>query len=207
MPSLPESGHSHSSTTVVAPATTSTSTNANVDVTSTAQLRSDLRLLRKTATRLGTPYLLRRIVLVVVVLAIFWFVANAILNFGAGVSYERLGPPDTAIVSLLERINPYLWAALVAILGLITFFWLRSAWHEGVLRERSVVVPPDDVRNLATSLSPHVLDVVRWVWVDHNYPLTQGDLKRAIAETRSGRIMKTQLAKEQQAILGKQRPV
>jgi len=202
-----EIGSSRSSSATVGSAEAATPSVEQGGDTSVARLRSDCRLLRSTAARLGMPFLLRRLVMVAVVLVIFWVVAKAILDFGAGVSYARLGPPDAAVVSLLERINPYLWATLVIILGLITFFWLRSAWHQSVLRERAVVVPPHDVRNLAENLSPPVVDVVRWVWVDHNYPLTQGDLKRALAETRSGRIMKTRLAVEQQAILGKQRPI
>jgi len=172
-----------------------------------ARVRSDCRLMRRLVHRLGLPFVLRRLALVVLTVIVFWFVAQAILNYGAGVSYSRLGPPDAAIVSLLDRINPYLWWTLVVILGLIVFFWLRSSWYEGVLRERAVPVPSDDVRTLAAQLSPPVLDVVRWVWSDHNYPLTQGDLRRAIAEVRAGRIQKMRLAIEQQSILGARRPI
>lgn len=171
------------------------------------RLREDSRILRRTISRLGMPYLIRRVVIAVVGVVVFLLVANAILGFGEGVSYERLGPPDSAVVSFLTRINIYIWWTLVVILGLIAFFWLKSSWQEGVERERAVPVPSTEVRTLADTLSAPVLDVMRWVWDDHRDPLSLGDLQRTLAETRSGRIDKIRTAVEQQAVLGTHRPI
>lgn len=181
-------------------------TSAPQDV-SAERVRDDGRILRKTIFRLGLPFLVRRVVIVVVGLAIYLLLANWILNYGAGVSYARLGTPESPVVGFLTRINPYLWWVLVVILGVITFFWLKASWRNGVARERSVPVPAAEVRELAQSLSTPVLDVLRWVWADHADPLSIGDLQRALAETRGGRIEKMRIAIEQQSVLGAARPI
>jgi len=171
------------------------------------RVRDDCRVLRKTLFRLGLPFLIRRVATVVVGVAVYLLLANWILNFGSGVSYAKLGAPDAPVVGFLTRINPYLWWTLVVILGFITFFWLKSAWRNGVARERSVPVPAAEVRELAQVLCVPVLNVLRWVWVDHADPLSIGDLQRALAETRGGRIEKMQIAIEQQSVLGAARPI
>lgn len=196
---LPGSAAGVGATAAVAPV------HAARDEVSHSRVRADCRLIRRTANRLGRPYLLRRFALLIVMVIVYWLLARAILDYGAGVDYTRLGPPDAAIVSLLNRVNPYIWWAVVVILALVVLFWLRARWENSVLRARAVPVPADDVRRLAAELSPPVLDVVRWVWVDRHYPLTQGDLRRVIAEVHGGRIQDMRLAEEQHAILGGQR--
>lgn len=171
------------------------------------RLREDARTLRRTISRLGMPYLIRRVIIAVVGVVVFLLLASAILGFGEGVSYGRLGTPDSAVVSFLTRINMYIWWALVVVLGLITFFWLKSTWQASVERERAVPVPSAEVRMLADTLSAPVLDVMRWVWADHSDPLSLGDLQRTQAETRNGRIDKIRTAVEQQAVLGAHRPI
>lgn len=180
---------------------------SQVHEVSSERLREDVRTLRRTINRLGMPHLIRRTAIAIVGIIVFLVLANAILNFGEGVSYERLGTADSPVVTFLTGINMYLWWALVVILGLITFFWLKSAWQNGMARERAVAVPPGEVRALANTLSPPVLDVMRWVWNDHSDPLSLGDLQQTLAETRSGRIDKIRIAVEQQAVLGAHRPI
>lgn len=184
-----------------------TQTPSQLHDVSQERLKEDARTLRRTIARLGRPYLIRRVIIAVVGVVVFLLLANAILGFGEGVSYERLGTPESPVVSFLTRINMYIWWALVAILGLITFFWLKASWQDGVERERAVPVPSAEVRALADNLSAPVLDVMRWVWDDHRDPLTLGDLQRTLAETRSGRIDKIRIAVEQQAVLGAHKPI
>lgn len=175
--------------------------------TSPGRVREDIRVLRRTITRLGIPHLIRRLVVVVIAIVVYLLVARWLLGFGVSVDYGSLGAPDSVAVSFLTRINMYIWWGAVVILGLIVFFSLKSAWHNSVLRERSVPVPAGEVRALADTLSVPVLDVMRWVWADHSDPFSLGDLQRTLAEVRSGRIQKTRLAIEQQAVLGTQRPI
>lgn len=171
------------------------------------RLRDDVRRLRRTITRLGMPHFIRRLAVLIIGVVVYVLVARWLLDFGESVSYSALGPPDAAVVSILTRANIYIWWLLVVILGLIVFFSLKSAWRNSVLREREVLVPPQEIRALAENLSPPVLDVMRWVWVDHSDPFSLGDLQRTLTEVRGGRIEKTQMAIEQQAILGTQRPI
>lgn len=171
------------------------------------RVRQDCRVLRRTLFRLGLPHFLRRLAVTVIGIVVYLLVARFILSYGANVSYAGLGGPDSAAVSFLTRINTYIWWALVVVLGLIVFFSLKSAWTNSVLRERGVPVPAADIRALADTLSVPVLDVMRWVWADHSDPFSLGDLQRTLAEVRSGRIQKTGLAIEQQAVLGTQRPI
>ncbi len=174
---------------------------------SSERVREDSRTLRKAIFRLGMPYLVRRLVVVAIGVAIYLVLANAILGFGEGVSYERLGAADSPVVAFLTRINIYIWWVLVVILGVIALFWLKSAWHNGVLRERAMPVPPAEIQVLANTLSAPVLDVMRWVWTDHGDPFSLGDLQSTLAETRGGRIEKIRIAIEQQAVLGAHRPI
>lgn len=175
--------------------------------TSPARIREDVRVLRRTLARLGMPHLIRRLVVLLIGIVVYLLVARWILRFGESVDYSTLGAPDSAAVSFLTRINPYIWWVVVIVLGLIVFFTLKSAWRNSVLRERGVLVPPQDIRSLAQVLSPPVLDVMRWVWADHSDPFSLGDLQRTLAEVRSGRIEKTRAAVEQQAVLGARRPI
>lgn len=165
------------------------------------RVRADCRLMRRAASRLGMPYLLRRVALVVITVAVFVFVANLILNYGRTVTYSALGAPDAAAVAFLTRINPYLWWALVVILGLFVFFWLKAAWSDAVAQERAVAVPADTLQGLAGQLCPSTLAVMRWVWSDRSDPFSIGDLRRSAAEARGGRIDKLRLVNEQEALL------
>jgi len=179
----------------------------NVPEASPERERADSRLMRRAAGRLGLPYLLRRVVLVVVVVALYLMVANFILNYGRTVTYSGLGQPEDAAVAFLTRVNPYLWWALVVILGLIVFFWLKAAWTDAAAHERGVAVPGQTLQGLASQLSPSSLAVMRWVWNDRSDPFSIGDLRRAAAETRGGRIEKLRLVEEQEALLRAGLPV
>jgi len=174
--------------------------------TSPARVREDARVVRRTVTRLGLPHLIRRLIIVLIGIVVYLLVARWILDFGESVDYSALGTPDSAAVSFLTRINIYIWWVVVVVLGLIVFFTLKSVWRNGVMRERGVLVPPQEIRSLAQVLSAPVLDVMRWVWSDHSDPFSLGDLQRTLAEVRSGRIEKTQAAVEQQQVLGTRRP-
>jgi len=165
------------------------------------RVRADCRLMRRTAARLGMPYLLRRVALVVIVVAVYVVVANLILSYGRTVTYSALGTPDADAVSFLTRINPYLWWGLVAILGLIVFFWLKAAWSDAVVQERAVPVPGETLHALTKQLCPSTLCVMRWVWSDRSDPFSIGDLRRSAAEARGGRIDKMRLVLDQEAAL------
>ncbi len=166
------------------------------------RVRADCRAIQAEVVRLGWVHWLVRGAVVLVVAWLFWRLAQGIVRFGSGLSYERLGSPDTALVSALTRVNPYLWWVVVAILAIIVMAILRSVWGYGVQRERAAVVSTTTLRQLAPLLSRPAREVLAWVWRDRSQPLTQGDLRRALAELRGGRIGMMATAAEQAEILG-----
>lgn len=167
-----------------------------------ARIREDSKAIRAEVIRTGWLHWVLRTVGVLVILWLFWRLAERILHFGHGISYDRLGLPDSAIVGVLTRVNPYIWWVVVAVLGLIVLAILRSLWAYAVQRERSTVVPSADLQELTPRLSTPVLEVLAWVWRDRSQPLTQGDLRRTLAELRGGRVELLAMAREQAAILG-----
>ncbi|GAA5236785.1 hypothetical protein FOZ76_12710 [Verticiella sediminum] len=178
----------------------------DLDTASPARLREDGQLLRRTASRLAMPHLIRRVLIVIAGLVVFWIVARLILSAGATADYSRFGPPDAAAVAFLTRINMYIWWAVVAVLALITFFSLKSVWSGSVARENAGAVPADVLQGVAQQVSPPTLAVMRWVWADHSEPFSLGDLRRSAAELRGARVSKMHLVREQQLMLRAQLP-
>lgn len=166
------------------------------------RLRADCHALRAEVVRMGWIHWLIRSVVALVLVGLFWRLAQAIVQFGGTIAYDRLGSPDAALVSMLTRINPYIWWVAVAILGLIGLAILRSLWAYGVARERGTVVSAVALQQLGPQLSLAAREVLAWVWQDRAQPLTQGDLRRTLAEIRGGRVAMMHAARHQAAILG-----
>lgn len=184
-----------------------TDAHPDLDTIPSARLREDAQLLRRAAARLSRPYLIRRLAMVVIGIVVFWVVASLILAFGRSVSYAGLGAPDAAAVSFLNRINVYIWWVLVAVVGLITLFWLKAAWSAGGERENAVAVSTEELRGLAQQVTAPTLAVMRWVWADHSEPFAIGDLRRTVSELRTGRVEKMLAVREQQTLLRAQLPL
>lgn len=170
-------------------------TNATPD-----RIRQDSKLLRATLWRLSTPWWVRRAIVIGVVFVVWLVVARRILAFGESVSYAGVGASEP-LTGFLTTANEYIWWVLVVILAIIVIQATR-AWVRGSLEsERATPVPVETLSQLAAQLSADVMGVLRWVWDDRDAPYTIGHLQHALAETRSGRIDKTELARDQHQVL------
>lgn len=170
--------------------------------TSPDRIRQDCRLIRQTLLRLATPRLVLRAVVIIVAAAIWLYGAGQITDFGKTINYGALQPLGQQSIDLLNRINPYLWWGVAAIWFLIVFFIVRSWLRGNIYAARARVVPADTFADLVPQLSDEVVDVVRWCWGSRDEPFTVGDLQRVLSETRSGRIDKITMVREQEAMLG-----
>ncbi|MEI2416653.1 hypothetical protein V8Z80_10745 [Orrella sp. JC864] len=166
-----------------------------------ARLDEDSKLIARQLLGMAMPRLIRRAIVIAIAVLLWLFVCRAVLSFGAGVRYDSLAVFGQQAVDLLNRINPYLWWAVVAIITLIAFFALRSWYAASLAAGRATPVEPATLRELAARLSPDSLKVVHWVWRDHEEPLTVGDLHTTLAELRHGRVGKLYLSREQEAAL------
>lgn len=165
------------------------------------RLNEDSKVLARTLLGLAMPRLVRRAIVIAIVTVLWWFVCRGILSFGAGVRYDGLAVFGQQAIELLNRINPYLWWAVVALVTLIFFFALRG-WYAGSLAAgRATPVEPATLRELGRQLSPDAIKVLEWVWRDREDPLTVGDLHATLSELRHGRVGKLYLAREQEAAL------
>jgi hypothetical protein len=170
--------------------------------TSPERVRQDCRLIRQTLLKLAVPRLILRAVVIAIAVLIWLYVNSHIFSFGETVQYGFLQPLGQPTIDFLGRINPYIWWALVVIWSLIVFFvvraWIRSSMDAARVRP----VPADTFAQLVPELSDEVVDVMRWCWGTRDEPFTIGDLYRTLAETRSGRINKIAMVREQEALLG-----
>jgi len=165
------------------------------------RIRQDCRVLGQTLFNLALPSMIRRAVVIAVVAALWLYACSRILAFGATVRYDFLRTLGQQPVDYLGRINPYLWWAVVLAFTLAVLFALRG-WLRASLRAgRATEVSPQTLAELASRLSPDVIEVMRWAWRYREEPFTIGDLQVAHRETRSGRVDKMYLARDQEAAL------
>jgi hypothetical protein len=170
-------------------------TNATPD-----RIRQDTKLLRITLWRLSTPWWVRRGIVIGVVFVVWLVLARRILAFGASVSVAGVGASEP-LTGVLTTANEYIWWVLVGILAIIAIQATRAWVRSSLASERATPVPVETLSQLAAQLSADVMGVLRWVWDDHDAPYTIGHLQNALAETRGGRIDKTELARDQQQVL------
>lgn len=172
-----------------------------MNATSPARVRHDQRLISHTLGKLAFPRIVLRAAVVLLAIAAWYYVSRWLLDFGRAVHYDNAHALGTQTADLLTRINPYLWWAAVALWTLVVFFtvrgWLAGSIDAGRLR----AIPSDTFAGLTTELSDETLDVLRWSWSNRDEPYTFGDLQRARAELRGGRIEKIAIVREQEALL------
>jgi DNA-binding Xre family transcriptional regulator len=168
---------------------------------STQNLRRDSKLLSNTLLRLALPRIITRLVILAVVVALWFSVCRFTLDKGAMVRYNGFEAFGPQVVDFLTRMNPYIWWVVVLIISLCVIAGLRNWLHSSLARGRAALVPLDVFRRLCASLSPEVLDVLRWVWKDPEVPVTTGNLHSTLKQIRSGRVRKMALARAQKAEL------
>ena len=171
------------------------------NLTSTDPVRSDCRLIAQTLRKLSASRVILRIVVVVAAIALWLYVSSLLLRFGGTLTYASLASMGQQVVDLLVRINPYLWWLAVVLWTLLVFFTVRAWFNSHVDAGNATALAPDEFRQLTARLSTATLDVMRWSWPSHDEPFTFGDLRRTLAETRSGRVDKIAIVREQEAIL------
>jgi len=172
-----------------------------MNATSPARVRHDQRLISQTLGKLAFPRIVLRAVVVLLAIAAWYYVSRWLLDFGRAVHYDNAHALGPQTADLLTRINPYLWWAAVALWTLMVFFtvrnWLAGSIDAGRLR----AIPSATFAGLTAELSDETLDVLRWSWSNRDEPYTFGDLQRARAELRGGRIEKIAIVREQEALL------
>lgn len=162
---------------------------------------SDIRALSALLRKRTLPqWLLRGAVLVLVVWLWIWLMRQ-LLTFGDLVRYDRLEALGPQVVSFMTKINPYVWWGIVAILSLIVLSSLRSWVKASVAKGRRALLSVGEVQQLARSMSPEGVDVLKWVWDHEAGPITLGDLLVAREQIRSGRVRKLAMARAQRQAL------
>lgn len=134
-------------------------------------------------------------------LALGIMLAKWVLNFGAQVSYtgfETLGPQ---VVTVLTRINPYIWWAVVMVGVLIMLSWLRRGYQHSLAAGRATIISITDTQMIVSRVSNNTLDVIQWAWDADRSPLTVGDLQRALKLVRNGKADQLKLARAQAQLL------
>ena len=168
---------------------------------STANLRKDCRLLSNTLLKLALPRITLRLVVLAAALLSWYWLCSFTIKQGATVKYNGFEAFGPQVVDFLTRINPYIWWVVVLILSLCVFAAVRSWMRQSLARGRSALVPLGVFRGLCATLSPEVLEVLRWAWKDPAQPVTIGMLQSTVKQVRSGRVKKIALARAQQAEL------
>lgn len=168
---------------------------------SSQNLRKDSKLLSNTLLRLALPRIMTRLAILAVVATLWFWTCSFILKKGATVRYNGFEAFGPQVVDFLTRMNPYIWWVVVLIVSLCVIAGLRSWLHGSLARGRAAIVPLDVFKRLCGSLSPEVLDVLRWVWKDQEVPLTAGNLQTTLKQIRIGRVRKMALARAQKAEL------
>jgi len=168
---------------------------------STLNLRKDSRLLSNTLLKLALARIMLRLVVLAAVLFSWYWLSSFTIKQGVTVKYSGFEAFGPQVVEFLTRINPYIWWVVVLIITLCFIAAFRSWLQHSLARGRAAIVPIGTFRNLCSNLSPEVLDVLRWVWKDHQQPVTVGNLQTTLKQIRSGRVRKMALARAQLAEL------
>ena len=168
---------------------------------SAEKLREDTQMLRSALLKLAMRRVLTRVAVILATVAVWLWLCSTILRRGRTARYDGFEAFGPQVVDFLVRINPYIWWGVVLILSLCVLGGLRGWLRRSFARGRAATVPLGVVNHLATSLSPEVLDVLRWIWEDKEVPITIGVLQATLRQTRTGRVGKMALARAQKAAL------
>jgi hypothetical protein len=164
-------------------------------------VQQDARFLASLARRLLWVRLVWRAIVLIASVGLGIVLAKWVLNFGAQVSYagfEALGPQ---VVTVLTRINPYIWWAVVMVGVLIMLSWLRRGYEHSLAKGKSIIVSITDTQLIVSRVSNNTLDVIQWAWNVDRAPLTVGDLQRAITLVRGGKADQLKLARAQAQLI------
>lgn len=164
-------------------------------------VQQDARFLASLVRRLLWVRLVWRALVLLASLALGIMLAKWVLNFGAQVSYtgfETLGPQ---VVTVLTRINPYIWWAVVMVGVLIMLSWLRRGYQHSLAAGRATIISITDTQMIVSRVSNNTLDVIQWAWDADRSPLTVGDLQRALKLVRNGKADQLKLARAQAQLL------
>lgn len=169
----------------------------------TANIRKDVYLLGNTLLRLGLPRLIIRLVVTLSVLALLLYCAQGILARGKGwleFSLHISGLNEIlgkTVIDFVMQYQKFFWWLIAALLVLFVLSGLMSWLKSSVKRGRAALVPLGEMRKLCTGLSQEALDVLDWVWRDKSNPVTIGNIQSTLAQLRSGRQRKLDLARAQ----------
>lgn len=164
--------------------------------------RRDIKLVNQTLFNLIKGSLFIAIAFCVIVLAIYYFVAKKILQFGDRLDYSFLqGTVVDVSIEYLEKYDVYFWWGVVIILGLIALSIMNGFVRQRLDSHSRSRIPMPVARRLIAELSPHALEVLSWAWDDRREPLKVANLKSLSVELRRGRHGYIEDAREQEALL------
>lgn len=171
-------------------------------MTPSALKKSDISLLNKTLFKLALPRIIIRSVVIAVIVLVWLWAAQWLLNFGNQQDYSFLNTYSTQVADYLNSINKYIWWGLVLIGSVIVYFVI-SAWLESSIRRAGNIVPKQEVlEKLIPELSPSAKEVLIWVWKDQREPITVKNLYDTRDELRAGRVNRLAQIKSQRELLG-----
>jgi hypothetical protein len=164
-------------------------------------VQQDTRFLASLVRRLLWVRLVWRACVLIATVWLGILLAQWVLNFGAQISYagfETLGPQ---VLSVLTRVNPYIWWAVVMVGVLIILSLLRRGYQHSLAMGKSTIVSITDTQMIVSQVSNNTLDVIQWVWNADRGPLTVGDLQRAMTLARNGKSDQLKLARTQAQLI------
>ena len=147
------------------------------------------------------PRLIIRVVVLTIAALVWLMVSNWLLDVGKFFSYEFLHSMGQPVLDIANRVNSYLWWAVVAIWSFVVFCLCRAWLCASILAYRAAPVSTHQLSSLVSSLSDEVINVLRWVWGERDNPFTAGDLQQTLTQLRHGRLDKIAMVEEQAGIL------
>lgn len=160
-------------------------------------VQQDARFLASLVRRLLWVRLVWRALVLIASFALGIILAKWVLNFGAQVSFAAFDTLGPQVVTVLTRINPYIWWAVVMVGVLFMLSWLRLGYQHSLAAGRATIVSITDTQMIVSRVSNNTLDVIQWVWDAERSPLTVGDLQRATTWVRNGKADQLKLARAQ----------
>lgn len=171
-------------------------------MTPSALKKKDISLLNKTLFDLAKPRLLLRLFVVALACALWLWIAQWLLNFGARQDYAFLNQFSTQIVTFLNSINKYIWWGVILIGNLILYFMLYS-WISGSIERAGSIVPKQEViERLINGLSQDGKNVLAWVWQDQREPITIRVLDETRDQLKGPRVQRLAQVEQQRHLLG-----
>lgn len=165
--------------------------------------RRDTHLLQNICFRLAWPAVLTRLLVIVGVLIVWFWVVTSVLAKTTALRYDSFDVLGAQVVEFLTRINPYLWKGLLLIASLFILAGLRSYIIKSLAKGRTALVQIEIINELSQKLSPEAIDVLLWVWKDKEVPINYGNLQTLLKQLRGGRVKKLALARDQNRVLTK----